>query len=68
MKWSMLLIALAAATRMQVMEPDVLVGSAPNWAKLARATADDEVNVVFVMKHTASQMAELEETFWAVSG
>ena len=61
------LLATAIATPLTVMEPDVLVGSAPNWLKIARASSDDEVNVVFVLKHGKDKMAKLEKTFWAVS-
>jgi tripeptidyl-peptidase-1 len=37
------------------------------WVKVARSVADAPVKALFMLKHQPAKMAELEETFWAVS-
>ena len=65
---SLCAVATAAALETRVaMERDVLFGSAPNWAREARAGANERINVVVMMKHTPEQLEALESAFWAVS-
>jgi len=67
MKLFALFFALAAAGSRVVMEPRVSVGGSQGWNKIGKSLNDEKVNLILMMKHQPEKMAELEETFWAVS-
>lgn len=60
-------LALASAGSRVVMEPEVSVGSSQGWSKVVKSLDGEMVNLIVMMKHQPDKMAELEETFWAVS-
>jgi tripeptidyl-peptidase-1 len=63
-----LALSTASAARV-VMEPDVPAGKAFSWrhARLSATDGSETITTTFMLKHDAAKVAELEETFWAVS-
>ena len=42
-------------------------GKSARWVHQRLSDADEKISTVFMLKHDAAKLAELEATFWAVS-
>lgn len=64
---ALLISAVFGAELMIQMEPDVQAGQPASWARVARASETEAVNLIFVLKHDKDARDQLESIFWAVS-
>jgi tripeptidyl-peptidase-1 len=66
-----LLVAMAAssssATRVAMERDMPVLSQTDSWSLVAETPAAEPVSALFMLKHVPAQLAELEETFWAVS-
>ena len=64
-----LLVLATQSSALVVLESDVSPAGAasPEWTLGARATAADTLTLTAVLRRDAAALAELEQTFWAVS-
>ena len=60
-------VAVASATRVAMERDMPTMAQTDSWKVVSETPASEPVGCVFMLQHIPAKLAELEETFWAVS-